>query len=248
MNVPVVPPNPRPRPLTILAGGCLIALSLSFCIGAIFFGRWQWTIQNAPTPTVTMTPVPQPLVHVPADPKQVVHEDFSSNENDWGLYYGGKLEVINGKLVLQSGIQNGIGVGTSNQIAPASEHYYVQADFFTDIDTDLSYGLVFGFNPSLSTYYLFEIFSQSSAFRLFKANAGQWTELIPFTRASVRPYPHVNTLSVYFNKGAMELYINGELVSEYTDEDFLHSKDVGMYVDDIGYRLLVDDLFVYDVK
>jgi hypothetical protein len=38
----------------------------------------------------------------------------------------------------------------------------------------------------------------------------------------MKPYPEVNTLGVYFNKGQIELYINGILVTSYTDMQPYH--------------------------
>ncbi|HLO16792.1 MAG TPA: hypothetical protein VK206_18305 [Anaerolineales bacterium] len=241
--------NRKPNSVTSLMGGCLAVLYLALCIIAIVFGRQQIANSNAPTPTTTTTPVPQILVRSPADQKSVIHEDFSSNKNDWGLYFDyGKLEIINGKLILQSDVPNGIGLGTSPQISPKSGIYYIQADFSTDIDKVSPYGLVFGLNRSLATYYLFEISPQAAGFQLFKYNAGKWTELIPYSPAKITPYPGATTLSVYFAEGNMELYINGKLVSKYSDKDFFQSKDLGVFVENAGYRLFVDDFFVYDEK
>jgi hypothetical protein len=236
-------------PITFIAGGCLAILYLALCIIVVVFARKQVADRNAPTPTVTNTPVPHILGHSPSTQSAVIHEDFSSNENDWGLYFDyGKLEVINGKLILQSDVPNGIGVGTSKQISPKSENYYVQADFSTDIKISSSYGLVFGLNKSLATYYLFEIWPQAGSFRLFKYNAGKWEELIPFSHVEMSPYPQANTLSVSFDKGRIELYINGKSVSKYSDKDYFQSKDIGIFVNNSGYRLIVDDFFVYDDK
>jgi hypothetical protein len=236
-------------PFTFIAGGCLAVLYLALCIIAVAFGGKQIADKNAPTPTITSTPVPHILGHAPPTHSAVIHEDFSSNKNDWGLYFDyGKLEIMNGKLILQSDVPNGIGVGTSKQFSPKGENYYLQADFSTDTNTSSSYGLVFGLNKSLATYYLFEIWPQSASFRLFKYNAGKWAELIPFSHLEVSPYPHANTLSVYFDKGQIELFINGKSVSKYSDKDFFQSKDVGVFVNNSGYRLIVDDFFVYDEK
>jgi hypothetical protein len=229
------------------AAGCLVILYLVLCSIAGLIGRNELANRNAPTPTPTDIPVPHVLVHAPIDQSKVIYENFSSNHSDWELYYDGKIEVIQGKLVLQSVRPNIFSIGTSRQLSTSSETYYIQADFLTDIDTAAAYGMVFGLNRSLGTYYLFELFP-NTGFRLFKANAGQWTELVPYTRAKMRRYPNANTLSVYFDKGVIELYINGELVSEYTDQEFLHSKDFGVYVDNSGYRLLVDDLFIVDAE
>ena len=241
--------NRKRSPITVFAGGCLAVLYLALCIIVVVVGRKQIADRNAPTSTTTLTPIPHILVRSPSTQSAVIHEDFSSNEKDWGLYFDyGKLEVINGKLILQSDVPNGIGVGTSKQFSPASENYYLQADFSTDIDMSSSYGLVFGLNKSLATYYLFEIWPQAGSFRLFKYNAGKWAELIPFSHVEMRPYPQANTLSIYFDKGRIELYINGKSVSKYSDKDFFQSKDVGVFVNNSGYRLIVDDFFVFDEK
>ena len=239
----------KPSPITFVAGGCLVVLYLALCIIAVAFGGKQIADKNAPTPTITSTPVPHILGRAPSTQSAAIHEDFSSNKNDWGLYFDyGKLEIINGKLILQSDVPNGVGVGTSKQFSPKGEKYYVQADFSTDTNTNSSYGLVFGLNKSLATYYLFEVSPQSASFRLFKYNAGKWAELIPSSYVEMNPYPQANALSVYFDKGRIELFINGKSVSKYSDKEFFKSRDVGIFVNDSGYRLIVDDFFIYDEK
>ena len=241
-------PKPKRRLITSFAAGCLLLLYLALCAGGIVLGRSQWTLQNAATPTVTPTTVPHILVHAPADLDAVLQEDFSSNERNWGLYYSnGKLEVVHGKLILQTGVPNTQGVGINSRFAPTSEKYYIQADFSTDVDAAEPYGLVFGLSTSQSTYYTFEIWPVSG-FRLSKYNYGKWTVLIPYTRAAINPYPQATTLSVYFDRGKMELYIDGALVSEYSDESYLRSKTIGVFIGNNEYRLLVDNFFVFDEK
>ncbi len=241
--------SPKRRAVTILAGGCLVVLYLALFVILTVFIHEQTVIKNSPTPTATAIPTPHIVVHQPTSKRGVVHEDFSSNRREWGLYYPyGKLEVINGKLILQSNIQGGPAIGTSNLFAPSGGRYYIQADFTTDTNKALPYGLVFGLNKSLGTYYLFEIWPRTGGFRLLKYNAGKWHELIPYSRGVISPYPEASTLSVYFNEGHIELYINGELASTFSDTDLLRSTDVGIFVSNSGYRLIVDDFFVYAEK
>ena len=237
----------RPHSITLLAGGCLAVLYLALCVIGIAFGA-QVTAKDSATPTPTLTPIPRILVDSPGQ-NRIIHEDFSSNQRNWELDYSyGKIQVINGKLIVQSNVLDGIEIGTSEQISPRGENYYVQADFSTDMETVSSYGLVFGLNRSLATHYLFAIWPKAAGFCLFKYNAGNWTTLVPYSPVELNPYPQANTLSVSFDKGSMELYINGASVSEYSDQDFFQSKAVGVYVNGGGYRLLVDDFFIYNEK
>jgi len=240
--------KPRPRPFTIVAGGCLVMLCLLLIAGTILFGYQQSVIRRSPTATPTSVPTPY-LIREPVDPRAVMKEDFSSNKNDWSLYYpNGKLEVINGKLVLQSNVQNGFVIGESKRFFPSGETYYLQADFTTDVEKAYPFGLIFGFNESLSSYYLFEITPQTEYYRLLKFNSGKWDELISYSQNAINPYPQVNTLSVYFDKGNMELYINGDVVSTFLDKDLFRSSGVGVFVSNSGYRLIVDDFFIYGEK
>jgi len=235
--------------ITLIAGGCLTVLFTSLCMLVLIVGRNQIAVLNGPTPTPTLTPVPRILVHSPSDQSKVIHEDFSSNKNLWALYYDpGKLEVVNGKMILQSNVANNYEIGTSRTLAPNGGRYYIQADLSTDTETSDPYGLLFGSSRSLGTYYMFEIQPQRGTYRLSKYNAGHWKELIPATSVELNPHPFSNTLSVYFDHGKMELYINGSLASTYTDKDFFQSRDLGMFVSNTGYRLLVDDLFLYSEK
>ncbi len=236
------------RPFTLLAGVYLIILYLCLCLIIIFVGRQQVASINLPTPTVAISPVPHILVQQSSSQTNVLHEDFSSNKLDWGLYYDfGKLEIIDGKLILQSNIGGGT-VGISDKFAPTSLKYYLQADFSTDIETTSAYGLVFGMNQSLDTYYLFDLLPRSSGVQLFKYNAGKWTPLTNYLPIKTNSFPQSNVLSVYFDNGNMQLYVNGDLASKYLDQDYFQSKDVGVYADNMGYRLIVDDFFVNDIK
>jgi hypothetical protein len=212
-------------------------------------GRRQIMISTAPSPTPTMTPIPQILVYQPSDSGKVIHEDFKSNKRHWRLYYSnGKLELIGGKLVLQSNLPDAYTIVTSSYVATKAIRYYVQADLSTDIQTSHSYGLVFGSDQSRETFYFFEVQPNDGMFHLSKFDSGKWTELVPSTEAEINPFPHINTLSVYFDQGKMELYINGNRVAQYSDEEFFSSSDVGMFMTNADYRLLVDDFFIYSEK
>ena len=242
---------PKYRWGTKLAGWCLLILYAGLCIVAsvLSFGNKDNSLQIndvSPTPTIKSSVTPQILVHLPENKSLIKFEDFSSNIRNWSLYYpNGKVEVINGKMILQSNLSNHAAIGERHDFISVYENYYVQADFTTDIATRLPYGLVFGMNDSLGTYYLFFINPQAQAYYLLKNLSGEWNELIPFSRGKIRPYPEVNTLSAYYVKGNIELFINGELVASYLDEQPLQYVGVGAYVTGSGYRLIVDNFFAY---
>lgn len=251
MSIDTVPiaEKPKPRVITSVAGGCLVILYPLLCVVMILLGRNQYLDAQSPDPTATVIPTSTPHLLIPtsASGGTVLHEMFKTNDRDWGLFYRhGKIEVINDKLILQSNVKGTYAIGTSPMVAPESEHYYVQADFSTDMEHTFPYGMIFGLNRSLSTFYMFEISPVTQGFQLLKYNAGGWTSLVPYTPHELSPYPAATTLGVKFDQGQIELFINGEQVSTHTDSDFFQSKDVGVFVSNVGYRLFVDNFFVYE--
>lgn len=245
------PRNTKPgfRWFTKLAGGCLVLLFLMLGATAIIVRPLEYIRNKSVTPTVVPTQAPQILVHQPLDKSGVIKEEFSSNEREWSLYYPyGKVEIINGKLILQSNMEQRYVIGRSRDFDFLNERYYIQADFSTDVDQAYSYGLVFGISDSLGTYYMFEVAPKTEYFRLLKFNNGKWDELVPFTNSILKPYSEANTLSVYFDEGDMELFINGDLVSSVSDNNFFRSTGVGVFVQSNGYRLIVDNFFGYEEK
>src|SRR5215212_2734334 len=130
MSEPIIKEKPKRRWLTILAGGYLIILYAALLIMVLVFSHGKPAMRNGPQSTPIPIPTPHILVHQPIKNITVVHDDFSANRREWGLFYpNGKLEVINGKLILQSNINSGFVIGTSEQFALSGEKYYVQADF-----------------------------------------------------------------------------------------------------------------------
>lgn len=242
------PTNATPgfRPLTYIAGGFLAILFLTLGIAAFLIKSTQSVHDTPVTPTTVATQLPHVLIRPPQDKSEILKEDFSSNENEWSLYYPyGKLEIIHGKLILQSNLARGFVIGKSQQFAYLEETYYAQADFTSDVDNAFGYGLIFGVGESLETYYMFEVMPKLGSFHLLKYNTGKWEEPVLFTPSTLKPFPQDNTLSVYFDSGDIELYINGDLVSTLTDSNYFRSTGVGVFANQQGYRLIVDNFFAY---
>ncbi|HUH97740.1 MAG TPA: hypothetical protein VLZ89_10305 [Anaerolineales bacterium] len=242
--------GPVPRWLVILAGGYLIYLFILLGISAAFLiPLVKTSARTPPTPSVTVSSTPQILVHAPLDKSSIRYEDFSSDVRDWNLaYLRGKIETINNRLILQSYAHGGPAVGQNQLFIPAGSLYYVQADFMTDVDADQPYGLVFGRDNELDTFYLFEILPRLQQFAFYKYTPGTWETLVPFSGAEMKPYPQANTLSAYFDKGQIELYINGNRATSYTDQRPYLSVGVGAFAADPSYRLIVSDFFAYSEK
>lgn len=243
--------RPKLRWLTSLAAGLLLLLFILLGTFIVFMlKRYRLLVADQlGTPTVSMVSTPRILVHVPTDASLVRYEDFSSDLQDWSLQYlGGKVEIVDGKLVLQS-YKSAFPLTVKNQnFIPTGDTYYVQADLTTDVSAASPYGLVFGLNDSTDTYYVFDILPRSKQFRLIKAAPQNWAMLLPATRGQMKPYPEVNTLSVYFNKGLIDLYINGNSIAEYADSSPYHFAGVGVLESDPSYRLIVDNFFAYSQK
>lgn len=229
---------------------CLVVLYLGLIVFSFVAAGKQALNANAPTPSLTATVVktPQIVVHTPEDDWAIRHEDFSRDVRAWSIYYPpGKLQIINGYLVLEAYNPGRIIIATSRDyFSPSAKRYYVQADFTVDSETSLPYGLVFGLNRSLGTFYFFGILPEENAIQLEKHDSGGWESLVPLTEVELNPYPEFNTLSVYFDEGDIELYVNGILAATYLDENLLQSKDIGGLMSDAGVRLIMDNFFVYD--
>jgi len=242
--------NSPKRSIKRIAIGCLLFLYLGLCLAGIFLINQQTGIHHASTSMLTPSAAATPLLlaHQPKDEKTLRFDDFSSGIRNWTLYYPpGKLELVDEKLLLQSYKEDGISIATRGDFfAPATDKYYIQADFTTDSKTFSPYGLVFGFDYSLGTFYAFEMLRATGTVYLKKHGAGGWEVLVPNTPASLNPYPEVNTLSVYFNQGAMELFTNGKLIAAYSDDNVLQSKNFGVLVGRGDYRLIVDNIFIYN--
>ena len=65
----------------------------------------------------------------------------------------------------------------------------------------------------------------------------------------IQPYPAVNKLSIYVNKSMVEFYINGKLIDTYQDAGTsFQSGQVGLYVNDTGFRLIADNLIIDKIE
>ncbi len=244
------------RWFTLLAGGYLMFFYLAAFILIVFFAhkyRQQipWSRDASSTPVPAPTSTPGILVHPPKDAIGTISEGFSNNYRNWGAYYTpAKVQVLDGKLILQSNSPDNPALATNEtyQAAVVGQKYLVQADFTTEINTYTDYGLVFNMNRQTDSYYLFSISPPSRQYGLFKHLGVTWYTLVPHKYASMHSFPEINTLSAYVNGGRIELFINGNPVTSYLDERPLTYNGYGAFIDGEGVRLIVDNFFTYMEK
>lgn len=206
--------------------------------------------QPAATPTPPVAVTPQILVNPPDELWRIKKDDFSSNIREWSIVFSkGKIEIIGGKLVLQGHFPDRIMIGSAPSLfVPDADKYYAQADFSADTDSFATYGLVFGLDYSLGSFYVFEINQQARSAILLRQTGGQWTELAFIENIPSNPYPEPNTLSAFMDNGRIDLYLNGEPIHTYVDENPLQATQFGAYVSGNEVRVIVDNFFIYDAE
>lgn len=242
----------KPRIWTMIAGVILGFLYLLFC-ALVSIGIYQKInndTQPIPTTIPTLITTPTPLFALPEGDWETSQEDFSNNKRNWGLFYNqGKIEILDGKMLVQSYLSDRYAIAIPEYIfIPPGEKYYRQVELITDTETDIysTYGLVFGMDERLGTFYLFEILQRETQVRLLKQSAGKWEILTTLTDAPISKYPKETTLGVYVDKGTIELYVNGEMISRYKDENPFQSKNFGIYIGGTNARVIVDNIITYD--
>jgi len=208
------------------------------------------TLTPTLTPTPTPTPIPRILVHLPPNDLPVLKEDFTTNQNDWSSYYFySKVEVKNGKLLVEA-FDSHIGIGycfcKSPFDQPLADNYYFQADISTSSLTRELYGLAFGLDDD--NFYIFTINQHVGAFFLDKKTKDGWISLFSARSTIIKPYPGTNTLSIYFDHGTIDLYINGQPVTTYEDKEPFNKGKIGIYTNDSGFQVIVDNVFAYNEK
>jgi hypothetical protein len=258
-NTPPIPTKPSMPWKTLVIFGCfsISILTILACLSVvtIVYREKIPYVQNY-FPTQTTTP-PHIVIHPPDKDVKITSEDFSNNLNDWSTSYSlSKAEVKDGKLFLESFNNESFAISYCDNCSfvVKSNHslqspYYLQADFNTDHEANASYGLVFNIKRETpSYYYIFEINPTLKTYSLDKYQNNKWVYLSNGQSNLIRSYPETNTLSVDFEAGVINLYINGQAVTSATDKNPTDSGKIGVYVGDTGFKLIVDNLFAYHHK
>lgn len=268
MEEPVSESKSSPDIQRVVIIGCslltlILLLTCAITFAAIFREQIPLVKNYFPsaTPTQTLTPtpttIPHILVHMPSANTVILKDDFTTNTNDWSTYYSdAKVEVKNGKLALESFDSGSIGIAYCFCKSPAglpvnelyyADNYYLQADLSTENATADNYGLIFGLAKGVG-FYEFSINSTRKKYYLQKNEKSGWVNLDSGSSQIINDYPEANTLSVYFDHGSIELFINGVKVTTHVDKTPINKGKIGFIADDANFKLLIDNLFVYNEK
>ena len=209
-----------------------------------------FTPTNTFTPTVTATPTPDYLLTVVTRNNVIFEDHFDTNENNWGGFYSGSTVTIeNGKLNLLSENSGFIGVSFCITCPETGDSFFLEAELAVKENKTTSYGLAFCSNGYGADYYVFQIKPIGKTFILYKHSDTGWQNLTENQYSSaIEMFPAANKLGVYYDHGAIKLYINDKNVLAYEDKAPYSCKRSGFFVNGSGVNLLADNLTVYDIQ
>jgi hypothetical protein len=240
------PVRARPRWVTMMAGAYLLLMYAGLCAVVYISGHAQDLLAGQATRNPASFSTPQILVGPVLDESRLKLEDFSNNQRSWsGNVANGKVEVASGRLLLQTSSDE-LAVAFSQTFKPDSGlQYDLQADFSRDSKEAEAYGMIFGFNAAARRFYAFQVAPRFGVVSLLKYDQGTWQTLIQDHRVEMNAYPESNTLGVHFEMGAIALYVNGQPAGDYLDESPYQAGGVGVFASGRGYRLVVDNFFIF---
>ena len=194
----------------------------------------------------TLTPEPGFLAYAPEGDEVILQESFDNNDNLWKSYYPGKVAAVTEGHIRVVSYETGyVNTAVCSGCGDYVDNFYFQADLALNKFKNISYGLVFCTSEN-NNYYVYLINHNSFKYSLFKLKDDEWITLIDTTLSDrINGYPHNNTLSVYFEQGYMELFINGFKVDTYNDTESLRGGWIGLIVEDAGAELYGDNVFSY---
>lgn len=220
-----------------------------------------FTITPSPSatlePTATETAAPTQVMLPPAeimsivDGPPVVSEQFDDNAHNWtGQGQSADYTIQQGMMVFKSNQPGQPAlVYCVIDCGPFADRYFVQTELVDQRAADAPYGLVFGMNPQLNTYYLFAVKAVAGQYALFKQVNNSLVPLIDWTASpAVLPSPQPNLLGVRFLTNKIDLYINNTWVGEKEEKNTAYTSGrVGFYVQQDGVRLLSNQVKVFNL-
>ena len=235
-----------------VAIGCFAALLLLLCIlvivaGVVFLQRERLSgltdLFASPTPTKLVPAIigPQPPAGV-----TIFHEDFSTNQRSWIPFYNDMDATVSAGVIVVESYNKGYVALAVCDCETYNGSYYIQADLKLDQSNPVLYGLAFSINDQ--GYYIVEMNARNHMYSIYKLVDGAWDTLVENMYAgAIVDYPQTNTLGVYFDRGRIDVYINGGLAGTVTDQNPYIGGGFGLYVDDSTVILTADEVYAYQL-
>ena len=236
----------------IVGGGYLLFFCLIFSFCSVFY--YLTYLQPKPSPTnrfATSLPPTTPTPHI--DPANLQNatllfsDDFSNDRHAWtGTEDDSTERVDYGTLIFESTQKNSYAFANCGYCRSLETPFYLQADFLPGIATDKGFGIYFNFNENDNgSFFLFRINTEARKYFVFHSDNDGWTLRAAGESDLIKPFPAHNILGIYARKDVAEFYINGKIIDAYKQAGHsFHKGDFGFYVDDSGFKLLVDNLVI----
>lgn len=243
--------QPKHTAEIIIVIGYVLFLFL-FIVICIFLFYLTFSQNAPPAPNILATSLPAltPSSSIPSDYQpgtfNIFKDNFDDFQNNWGdNQEPSTYEIKDGKLYFKSRDDGKYAIAHCGRCPILNEPYYLQADLVTDKLVDEGFGIVFKFLYGRADFYLFEINPAANKYYLYHHSSDDWSLRMSGRTDQIQPYPAVNRLGLYINKGSLEFYINGKIVDTYHDTGTsFQSGQFGFYVNDAGFKLIVDNLTV----
>ena len=231
----------------------LVGYLLFFCLAFIFcylffvstyLKRPALPINTFATSLHPSTPIPHISSIVQTEGDKIFEDDFSSDKYNWTNNNSEfREDVSDGRLWLESKVQNYYAIARCGLCPYLKEPYYLQADFSTTKITDSSFGIVFNFSRNDNSFFLFLINRESKKYYIYHQVAYNWSLRASGESGQIAPFPAINNLGVFAGSDIAEFYINGKFVDSITESKYpFQFGYFSFYVDNSDFKLVVDNL------
>lgn len=178
-------------------------------------------------------------------------EKFDANRYNWQTFYNDvSFEIKNGELTFSSDDDGYVGLVNCLACTATDNTFYFQAELYPEQATDVLHGISFCMNGYKSDYFVFQVDAKNKLYSLYKNQAeGDWSMIYNDLPAkAILHSPEHNILGVYYDRGRMDLYVNGTKIQTYQYPDLLVCKQIGLFVNGSGANIHADNVFMYKVK
>lgn len=170
----------------------------------------------------------------------LLFEDFSSNDNNWLVgsrtseYFSPLNRVIaDGRYRWEAEVSRASSISTAwlGAYRLSDFHLGVNCKHILGSKAGSSWGVIFRVQDNRNYYYFH--MTDSQFFAVSMSNDGQWQNVVDWTRSDAVKSKGVNQLEVIAREGRFIFLINGQIISELDDDQYVKGL-VGVAVE--GYN------------